>query len=81
MTKYEVRVVPAGSDDLTRNAESTTTAGEAEGTQGSIHGRGHTTGRTTIHRGAAASWTQRVQGGDSSWAARLVLQGQVESKT
>lgn len=42
------QAVPAGSDDLTRNAESTTPEGEAEGTQGSIHGRGHTTGRTTI---------------------------------
>lgn len=66
LTKRGARVVPAGSDDLTRNAESTTPEGEAEGTPGSIHGRGHTTGRTTIPRGEAASCSQRVQGGDSS---------------
>ncbi|MBP2382823.1 hypothetical protein JOF43_002780 [Brachybacterium sacelli] len=55
----EAQAVPAGSDDLTRNAESTIPIGEAGGTQGSIHGRGHTTGRTTIpaakpHRGHSA---------------------------
>src|SRR5699024_3344155 len=42
---------------------------------GSILWRGHTTGRTTILRGEAASWTQRVLGGDVVVRPGICLSG------
>lgn len=70
--KYEARVVPAGSDDLRRNAESTTPEGEAEGTQGSIHGRGQRLDAPRFSRRSRIVDTARTGRG-------LVLGGAIDS--